>query len=162
MAEFGPLEADFLELAADLARIAAAPQGLGNAASVALDQIIEEGRKEAANPDSSVGKAFQEALYRVMRESAVTDMHGNMGFNIDQRSLGVHGAPVFQEVVSVVQGQVQTFLNDLTANVVAGAAAPGVPEEGDRPTVTLKFDLMSMFAGMIQNAVTKATPPKKP
>lgn len=162
MPDLGPLEDDFVALHQDLARIAAAPHTLGNAASSALDQIIAEGRSTESSPESAVGKAFQDALYVVMRESAVTDMHGNMGFNVDQRSIGVHGAPVYREVVSVVQEQVQSFIDGLTSNVVAAVplVVPGQPE-GDRPTVKLKVDLMSLFAGMIQEAVTKATPPKK-
>ena len=160
MADLGPLEDDFVSLQADLTRIAEAPHTLGNAASAALDQIIAEGK--SIDPGSSVGKAFQDALYVVMRESAGTDMHGNMGFNVDQRSIGIHGAPVFQEVVSVVQGQVQSFLDGLTTRELPAVplAVPD-PPDGDRPTVKLKVDLMSLFAGMIQDAVTKATPPKK-
>lgn len=162
--DLGPLEEDFATLQADLDRIAAIPHSLGNAASTALDQIIAEGRADTGRPDSAVGHAFQEALYRVMRESSVTDMHGNLGFNIDKRSIAVHGAPVFAEVVGVVQSQVQSFLDDLTQNVVAApptTAAPTTaaptpdapaPTDADRPQVKLKVDLMSLFAGLIQNA----------
>lgn len=162
--DLGPLEEDFAVLEADLARIAAMPVSLGNAATAALEEMIKTAAADQA--DSVFGRSFQTALYAVMKDSALTDMHGNMRFNVDQRTLAAHSAPVIRDVVTVVQGQVETFLNGLGSEVAAAAAAAKpIPKDAapaSKPAAPkFKVDLLSLFSGLIESAAKGGKPPKK-
>lgn len=179
--DLGPLEADFVTLGEDLARIEGAHHSLGKAAVSALDQIIREGTKDGDPAESGLAGRFQAAMYAILRDSAVSDLDGNMNFAVDGPAVMQHAAPVMHEVVTVVQGQVQSLLDGLTVHMATGAAqlgaaATAAPEptpaapsaeapEDDRPTVRLKVDLTSLFAGFIQSAaaqaLTQAATPKK-
>lgn len=163
--DLGPLEADFATLNDDLARIAELPVSLGNAAAMALEEIIKSGTGEGSEPVGTFARTLQDAIYGVMKESTATDMHGNMTFNVDQHALAVHGVPVMREVVTVVQDQVQAFMNGVGTTVAAAANEPVPPvqsADGKRPAVKFKLDLMSLFTGIVKDVTDKASkPPKK-
>lgn len=164
--DLGPLEADFAALQDDLARISELPVSLGNAAAMALEEIIKSGTGEGSEPVGTFARTLQDAIYGVMKESTATDMHGNMTFNVDQHALAVHGVPVMREVVTVVQDQVQAFMNGVNTTVAAASAsepaAPAATPDGKRPAVKFKLDLMSLFTGLVKDVTDQATkPPKK-
>lgn len=184
--DLGPIEADFALLREDLERIASANVSIATVEMDALTQILGDIAKVpdgAPPPDpDDVGSKFQKALLGVLKESAAADMHGNMAFDIDQKSLLTHGAPVLQEAISVVQQTVQNLLGDLTKSVVSelpkatvpapspapapapasAAPSPELPKPPEKQAVKVKFDLTSMFAGLLQSAIQQAKePPKK-
>jgi hypothetical protein len=186
--DLGPIEADFAVLRDDLERIASANVSIATVEMDALTQILGDIAKvpEGAPPPDpdDVGSKFQKALLGVLKESAAADMHGNMAFDIDQKSLLTHGAPVLQEAISVVQQTVQNLLGDLTKSVVADlpkatvavptppapapakaeapAPEPAPAKPPEKQAVKVKFDLTSMFAGLLQSAIQQAKePPKK-
>lgn len=160
--DLGPLEADFVTLNADLARIAEVPIGLGTAAAAALSEIFASATVVGDETDGALGRAFQSAIVGVIKESSSTDMHGNMSFNVDQRTLATHGAPMIRDVVAVVQDQVQTYLDGISPSAAPVAAPPVADGPAEAPKRRLKLDLASMFAGFIKGVADQANkPPKK-
>jgi hypothetical protein len=176
--DLGPLEADLATMHDDLARIAGRKHSLGTEAVMALEQIIAEAGASRGSGEDALGFAFQDALYKILRDGAVTDMAGNTHFAVDQKAFQEHAAPVVKEVVGVVQTTVQSLLDELTGQVATGIAdvAPatpvaGQPAEGGGAASPdpapagpkLKVDLGSLFAGLLQNIVTQAAQqaPKK-